>query len=305
MVGGRWRVSSRVELRLDRPRIVAILNVTPDSFSDGGRHLDAAAAAGAAWRMFDEGADVIDVGGESTRPGSTRVSPEEQIRRVVPVVRAIRALPGAAGAVAMSVDTTHASVARAALDGGVDAINDVSAGEEDGGMLALAAERGAGIILMHRLTRPEQDSFSDRYARAPGYGDVVREVGEYLSGRAGAALGAGVACESVALDPGLGFGKSVEQNLELIRRTREISDLGYAVVSGVSRKSFVGRVSLGRDSAPAERLAGSLAMSVAHLAAGARVFRVHDVREHREALAAAWAVLPDVRDVPSSGEGAA
>lgn len=295
----RWRMSSRVDLLLDRPRIMAILNVTPDSFSDGGRYPDASAAAGAAWRMVDEGADVIDVGGESTRPGSERVPASEQAKRVVPVVRAIRGLPGAAGAVAISVDTTLAEVAQAALDAGADAINDVSAGEEDSGMFALAAERGAGIVLMHRKAPPGSDSFSDRYTTPPRYGDVVREVGDYLGARARAAIAAGLRSEGVVVDPGLGFGKTVEQNLELIRRTGELVALGFPVLSGMSRKSFVGRASLGRDSSPAERLAGTIAMSVAHLAAGARLFRVHDVKEHAEALRAAWAVLPGVRDVPS------
>lgn len=272
---------------------MAILNVTPDSFSDGGSLSGVADAVAAARGAAEAGAVVIDVGGESTRPGASRVSPEEQIARVVPVIAAIRAAGGVLAQVAMSVDTTLEPVARAALDAGADVINDVSAGLDDPAVFRLAAEREAGLVLMHRLRPPGEDSYSDRYAQRPEYGDVVRDVGAFLLQRAAAAMAAGVAREAIVLDPGLGFGKSVEQNLELVRRTGELVELGFPILSGASRKSFVGRVAAdgGEPRPPRERVAASVALSVMHLAAGARVFRVHDVREQVEGLRAAWAVV--------------
>lgn len=282
-----WRASSLRSLVPDEPGIMAILNVTPDSFADGGRFASPEEAAGAAHRAAEEGAAAIDVGGESTRPGAQRVPAAEQTRRVVPVIELIRRAGPAAGLV-ITVDTTSAEVARAALDAGADAVNDVSAGLDDAEMLLLCARRGAGIILMHRLLPPAADRYSDRYDAQPRYEDVVAEVVRFLGERAAAALAAGVAPESLVVDPGLGFGKSVAQNMELIERTREIAAMGYPVLSGLSRKSFVGRVSLGRDSMPSERLAGTLALSTLHMRSGARLFRVHDVREHAAALRAAW-----------------
>ncbi len=274
-------------IALDRPRLMGILNATPDSFFDGGRFGGLDAAIVHARRLASEGADAIDVGGESTRPGSVGVAPVTQIERVVPIVRALRA-DRALDAITISVDTTNAEVAREALDAGADAINDTSAGRDDPAMLALVARAGAGLVLMHRVAQPAEDHYSDRYPRPPSFGDVVREVARFLDERVRAAVDAGVAPEAIAIDPGLGFGKSVEQNLELIRRTGALLQLGRPVMSGLSRKSFVGRASLGRDSNPHERLAGTLAMSLAHVRAGARILRVHDVGAHREALAA-WA----------------
>jgi len=275
---------------LDRPRIMAILNATPDSFSDGGLHLDPDRAAEAGARFVGEGADVLDVGGESTRPGAARVAPEVQVERVVPVIEALRARRETRD-VAITIDTTSARVASAALDAGADGVNDVSAGLEDEGLLDLVASRGAGIVLMHRLTTPERDSYSDEYAESPAYGDVVEVVRAFLRERIGAALGAGVAARSIAIDPGLGFGKSVKQNLELIRRTGELAGLGHPVVSGASRKSFVGRVSTGGGgSPPASRVSGTVGASVCHMMSGARIFRVHDVGAHAGALRAAWAI---------------
>lgn len=269
---------------------MAILNVTPDSFSDGGSYGDAGEAAGAGYRFADAGADIIDVGGESTRPGAERVGAGEQIRRVVPVVERLRAaLPEH---VAISVDTTLSAVARAALDAGADAVNDVSAGTEDEEMFALVASRCAGLVVMHRLRPPPEDRYSDRYDEPPRYGDVVREVAGFLRDRAARAEEAGVARESICVDPGLGFGKTVDQNLELIARTGEIAALGYPVLSGISRKSFVGRVSGLGDGSPARsRVSGSVALSVVHRVNGASVFRVHDVGAHVEALRAADAAL--------------
>lgn len=282
-----WWMSDRAALSLDRPPIMFILNVTPDSFADGGRFPTPECAADAVLRAVREGATAVDVGGESTRPGSARVDATEQIRRVVPVIRAIRSLPGHAGAIPISIDTTRAEVAAGALDAGADAINDVSAGTEDPDLLRLAARRATGVVLMHRTAPPEKDSYSDRYESPPLSGDVVGAVREFLGERIEAALRAGVRADSIVIDPGLGFGKSVVQNLELIARTPELTAMGFPVLSALSRKSFVGRASLGRDSSPDERLYGTLALSVAHLLAGATIFRVHDVAPHAAALAAA------------------
>lgn len=278
-------MSSRVSLTLDSPRLLAILNITPDSFHDGGRLTDPIAALDRAEQAVDEGADALDIGGESTRPGAARVSSEEQARRVVPVIRAIRRSIGSASRVPISVDTTSSAVALAALEEGADAINDVSAGLDDLEMLPLAASRDAGMILMHRLVPSPLDRYSDQYDTPPEYTDVVREVCAFLRARADAAIAAGLRPDGIVLDPGLGFGKSVEQNIELLRRTPELCSVGFPVLSALSRKSFVGRVSLGRDSTPDERLAGTLQLSMEHFRAGARLFRVHDVPDHARVFA--------------------
>jgi dihydropteroate synthase len=220
----------------------------------------------------------VDIGGESTRPGATRIDAAEQIRRTVPVIAAIRR-ELAAGPV-ITIDTTLAEVARAALDVGADAINDVSAGTEDPGILVLAAQRRCGLILMHRLAPPGRDVFSHQYAAPPDYsasGGVTGAVVAFLP-------------EAIVVDPGLGFGKTVEQNLELIRGTPALCELGRPVLSGVSRKSFTAKAA-GIDTVrhPRERVHASVGLSVAHLFCGATIFRVHDVREHVEALRAAWA----------------
>lgn len=278
-----WRVSARHSLTLDRPRILAILNLTPDSFSDGGQLTTPDAARDAGVRAVEAGADMLDVGAESTRPGAARVAAEEQIRRLAPSLRALRA---ALPRVPISIDTTLAAVARAALDEGADAVNDVSACLEDPAMLRLAAERKAGLVLMHRLRPPGEDSYSDRYADAPRYADVTEEVSAFLASRANAAIAAGVERDALVLDPGLGFGKSVEQNLMLLRETPRLVRLNYPILSALSRKSFVGRVALERESDPGERVAATVALSVAQYLAGVRLFRVHDVGAHVQALRA-------------------
>lgn len=267
-----WRLGSKA---VSLPAVMGILNATPDSFSDGGSYATVEAAVAAARRMVGQGAAALDVGGESTRPGAERVSAAEQIARVVPVIEGIRA---AGLEIPITVDTTLSMVAEAGLRAGADGINDVSAGEEDAEMFTLAARAGCGLVLMHRLRPPGRDRYSDGYgADGPVYEEVVAHVREYLRARARAAEDAGVARAAIIIDPGLGFGKTVEQNLELIRRTGELAALGYPVMSGLSRKSFVGRVSLGRDSRPEERGPGTLALTVAHRLAGASIFRVHDV----------------------------
>lgn len=270
---------------------MGILNVTPDSFSDGGAYLSVEAATAAALRMVHEGADAIDVGGESTRPGAAQVSSAEQIARTIPVIAAIRM---ADQRTVITTDTTRADVARAALDAGADAINDVSGGDDDPAMLPLAAERGAGLVLMHRRVTPAKDRFSHEHASAPVYDHprgVVGAVRDDLAARLARAAAAGVARDRLVIDPGLGFGKSVTQNLELIRATPELLELGVPVLSACSRKSFTGAVLVGTGMTPPppqERLHATLALGVLHLTLGAKLFRVHDVRAHAEALRAAW-----------------
>jgi dihydropteroate synthase len=265
---------------------MAVLNATPDSFSDGGRFGSADALVEHALRCVEAGADAIDVGGESTRPGAARVSAAEQIDRTAVVIERLRA----ASDVVISIDTTRAAVAEAALDAGADAINDVSAGREDDAMLPLAGGRGCGLVLMHRLRPPDEDSYSHAYDHPPEYDDVVAEVCAFLRARGEAARAAGVARDAIVVDPGLGFGKSVEQNFELIARTAEIVATGFPVLGAASRKSFIGAVTGVAD--PAGRDAGSVAASVVQHAAGVRLFRVHDVAGHAQALAVARAVGP-------------
>jgi dihydropteroate synthase len=286
---GRWRLGTGKSLDFSSPRILAIVNCTPDSFFDGGRFLNPAQAADAAAQMVGEGADALDIGGESTRPGVARVPAEEQIARLIPVIREIRKRPDLA-AIPITVDTTLDQVAEAALEAGADGINDVSAGLESPGMLDLAARRSAGMILMHRLRPPPEDSYSDRYASLPVYGDVVREVGDFLRERAGAAVAAGIHHESIILDPGLGFGKSVEQNIELVRRAAELCRGGYPILGAASRKSFIARASGTPDAPPADRLPGSIAFSIMQYLGGVRFFRVHDVAAQAAALRAAHAI---------------
>ncbi|MEO1511525.1 MAG: dihydropteroate synthase, partial [Planctomycetota bacterium] len=235
-----WLIAPGLALGAERTALMGVVNATPDSFSDAGHNLDPEAALATARAMIARGADLLDVGGESTRPGADRVRAEEQISRVVPVISAIRA---AGIDTPISIDSTIPAVAEAALEAGANAINDVSGASEHPEILALAAERGCGIALMHRLRPPGEDSYSDRYRHAPEYADVAAHVRDALESMASRALDAGCAPASICLDPGLGFGKSVEQNTELVRRLGEIASLGFAVLAGASRKSFVGRLS--------------------------------------------------------------
>ena len=242
-----WQLAHGKSLDLTEPKVVAILNITPDSFADGGQYNTPAKAIERARQCAEEGAQVLEVGGESTRPGADRISAEEQLARILPVIEGIRReLPE----ILISVDTTRSAVAKRAIEAGAHIINDVSAGQEDEAILTLGAKTGAGLVLMHRLRPPGEDSFSDQYASAPEYTDVVGIVRTYLEDRVQAAVARGVREDAVVIDPGLGFGKSVEQNLELIRRTAELCSIGRAVMSAASRKSFIGRVGLGRGVFP-------------------------------------------------------
>jgi dihydropteroate synthase len=256
---------------------MGVVNVTPDSFSDGGLYFDPEAAIAHGRELAAAGADILDVGGESTRPGAEEVPAEEELRRVVPVVEGL-----ADGETTISVDTSKAAVAAAAIDDGATIVNDVTALRGDPEMAALCAERGATVVLMHMLGEPrtmQQD---------PRYDDVVAEVKAFLAERLEAATAAGIAEERIWLDPGIGFGKTAAHNMELLRRLGELRELGRPLVVGTSRKSFIGKV----DGSPAgERLGGTIASSVLAAAEGAEVLRVHDVAEMRQALAVATAVL--------------
>ncbi|HEX5609139.1 MAG TPA: dihydropteroate synthase [Solirubrobacterales bacterium] len=256
---------------------MGVVNVTPDSFSDGGLYLDPEAAIAHGEELAEAGAAILDVGGESTRPGAEPVSEAEELRRVIPV------LAGLAGSGAeLSIDTSKAAVAAAALDAGAAIVNDVTALRGDPGMAALCAERGATVVLMHMLGDPRT------MQRDPTYDDVVAEVGAFLAERLQAAVAAGIAEEKIWLDPGIGFGKTAEHNLELLRRLPELRRLGRPLVVGTSRKSFIGRL----DGSPAgERLGGTIASSVLAAAEGAAVLRVHDVAEVAQAMKMATAVL--------------
>jgi dihydropteroate synthase len=271
-----WRLRGAA-LPLGRPRVMGILNVTPDSFSDGGRFRGAEPALARAREMVAEGADLIDVGGESTRPGARAVSVQEEMARVLPVVAAIRAELD----VPLSIDTRHAGVARRALDAGADVVNDVSA-LDDPEMAGVVAELGAGLVLMHmRGTPATMQSLAV-------YGDVAAEVAAELEPRLARALAAGIDAERIVLDPGVGFAKTAEQNLELIARLEVLVPLGRPLLLGPSRKTFIGEL-LGV--APGGRDAGTVGACVAGLARGARIFRVHEVRAVRQALDVADAIF--------------
>jgi dihydropteroate synthase len=258
---------------------MGVLNVTPDSFSDGGRFLAAEAAVRHGRELVAEGAEIVDIGGESTRPGARPVALEEEVARIEPVVA------GLAGSGAqISIDTSKAAVARAALDAGATLVNDVTALRGDPEMAALVAERDAEVCLMHMLGEPRT------MQEDPRYEDVVGEVKAFLAERLEFALSHGIAEERVLLDPGIGFGKTAEHNLELLRRLRELADLGRPIVIGTSRKGFLGRIAPGAPS-PDERLPGTIATNVLAFERGARVFRVHDVAPVRDALAVAAATL--------------
>jgi dihydropteroate synthase len=266
---------------------MGIVNVTPDSFSDGGLFLDEAAAIEHGRALAEEGAQILDIGGESTRPGADAVSAEEELARVLGVVERL----AADGSARISIDTTKSVVARGALEAGATIVNDVSAFRFDPEMAGLVAERGVDCCLMHMLGEPRT------MQEDPRYDDVVSDVKAFLEERLAFAVSEGIEEERVWLDPGIGFGKTVEHNLELLRRLHELVAIGRPIVVGTSRKSFLGRLVGGRDEG--ERLPGTIATNVLALERGASVFRVHDVAQNADALAVAAATFsPDV------GEGA-
>ena len=266
------------------PVLVGVLNVTPDSFSDGGDFLEPEKAASRAATMLDEGAQIIDVGGESTRPGSDPVPPEEEVRRVVPVIRAI--LTERPSAI-VSIDTYRAATAGDALEAGARIVNDVTALRADPRMAQLVADARCPVVLMHMLGEPKT------MQRDPRYDDVVREVRDFLVRRTEHAVAAGIEPENVILDPGIGFGKTAEHNLLLVRRLDVFVALGFPVLVGTSRKRFIGGIT-GVEEAK-HRVFGTVAANVIAYERGATLFRVHDVRANREALAMAQAVRSGTR----------
>jgi dihydropteroate synthase len=269
-----WSVGGR-DLDLSRPLVMGIVNVTPDSFSDGGRYLSAPAALEHARRLIDEGADLLDIGGESTRPGAADVSESDEIERVVPLIEALRST-----SVPLSVDTSKPGVMRAALAAGASIVNDVRAFQEVGAPEAVVGSR-CGLVLMHMRGTPRT------MQREPSYGNVVQEVSDYLRSRVAALVHVGVAAERIAVDPGFGFGKSVAHNFRLLRELDALTTLGRPVLVGLSRKSMLGAVT-GR--AVGERVAASVAAAVLAAERGARIVRVHDVAATRDGLRV-WAAM--------------
>jgi dihydropteroate synthase len=262
-----------IEARFPRPSVMGVVNVTPDSFSDGGVHLDPDAAAAAARRMVDEGAAIVDVGGESTRPGSEGVSLEEELRRVVPVLERLT------GDVPVSIDTTKAEVARRALELGAELVNDVTAFRADPELADVCAEHDAYVCLMHMQGDPRTMQLD------PRYDDVAAEVAAFLEERLALAVSRGVREDRICLDPGIGFGKTLEHNLELVRRLDVLLALGRPVLLGFSRKSSLRRL-VGDD----DLLNASIAAAVTAFERGASILRVHDVKAHVDALTVAAAL---------------
>jgi dihydropteroate synthase len=266
-----------IETRFPRPSVMGIVNVTPDSFYDGGVNLDTDQAVATARRMVDEGAAIVDIGGESTRPGSAGVAVEDELRRVVPVLEQL------GGEVPVSIDTAKAKVAERAVELGAEMVNDVTALRGDRAMAEVVAASDAYLCLMHMQGEPRT------MQKAPAYDDVVSEVAAFLEERLRFAVEAGIAEARMCVDPGIGFGKTVDQNFELVRRLGEIAALGRPVVIGFSHKSSLGRI-LGDRDATSGPLSASLAAAVTAYERGATILRVHDVRETVEALTVAQAV---------------
>jgi dihydropteroate synthase len=280
-MAGSILVCGRFRLGLERPLVMGVVNVTPDSFSDGGLFLEPAKALAHAQRLIDEGADLLDIGGESSRPGARSVSAQEELRRVMPVLEGLRDAP-----VPVAVDTVKPEVMRAALGAGAAMINDVNALRAPGAVEALAAS-DAGVCLMHMQGEPRTMQAD------PFYSDVVVEVGAFLKERVATVLEAGIARERIVIDPGFGFGKKPEHNLTLLRRLADIAALGYPVLAGLSRKSTLGAIT-GRP--PAERTAAGVAAALLAVEGGARIVRVHDVAATRDALAVWSAVRAGASD---------
>ena len=270
-------------------RLMGVVNVTPDSFSDGGRYLDPEAAIAHGRRLDEEGADILDIGGESTRPGAAPVGLEEELRRVMPVMEG---LVEAGVKARLSVDTSKAPVAAAALAAGATLVNDVTGLRGDPAMVRVVAEAGAEVCLMHMLGEPR--TMQD----APHYDDVVGEVKQFLAERAAWAIESGIPAERILVDPGIGFGKTAEHNLELLRRLNELVELGFPVTIGTSRKSFLGRLTGRQD--PERRLPGTIATCVLAYERGAAAFRVHEVAPIKDALVVTAATVSPRWRTPST-----
>ncbi len=259
---------------------MGILNVTPDSFSDGGQFNKSKNAINRAIEMHQQGADIIDIGGESTRPGAEEVSTKEQIKRVIPVIEGIRKQNKA---LLISVDTTDVSVAKAALEAGANWINDISAGEDDDRILTLAADKNVPIVLMHRQGK------SATMQDDPHYDDVCFEVKEYLQARAQLAMNHGVSKDNIILDPGIGFGKTTAHNLMLLANLKSLVSMAYPILLGTSRKRFLGEVCNEDD--PEKRIGATCATTALGVQAGIQIFRVHDVIENKQAMDVSWHIL--------------
>jgi dihydropteroate synthase len=267
-------------LKDGRPVIMGILNLTPDSFSDGGSYTNKGRAVQFALEMVRHGADIIDVGGESTRPDSVRVPPEEQLRRVVETITVLkRTLPAD---IPVSIDTTSSEVARAAVSAGASIINDVRSGRDDEGIFELAAEKKLPLILMHMQGTPHTMQIK------PSYDDIIKEISEFLLERCETAQGYGVLKENLIIDPGIGSGKTREHNLTLLARLGEFTAMDYPVLLGTSRKQFMSPICEG--AAPGELLGATCSTTGLAVQSGVRIFRVHDVKENRQAADVAWAI---------------
>jgi dihydropteroate synthase len=282
--GRLWRAGQR-EISLDQPIVVGILNVTPDSFSDGGNFFSPDAAIRHGAGMIADGADIIDIGGESTRPGAAGVRVKEEVRRVQPVVKALRAiLPD----VPISIDTTKSTVAAEALDAGADIVNDVAGMSLDAAMPSLAATSGCGVIVMHSRGGVEEMA---TYRRADYGADPMSEIIDELRERTKAVEAAGVERDRIIVDPGFGFSKKSEHSLRVLRELRRLTELGYPVMAGPSRKRFVSEIAGGPDATIGDRDIATVAACVIALERGAMLFRVHNVRAARRALDVAWSVI--------------
>jgi dihydropteroate synthase len=273
-----------MQLNYTKPLLMGVLNVTPDSFSDGGMYPSSKDAITRGLEMVEQGADIIDIGGESTRPGAKRVDAKEQKRRVLDVIAGLRKELSLTNdkSIHISIDTTLSEVAEAALNAGATMLNDVSAGREDESLLKLAADTKAPICLMHMQGEP--GNMQDN----PSYANVTKEVSDYLISRAKHAESLGVHKSNIIVDPGIGFGKRTQHNLELLRDMKKIVDLGYPVLLGTSRKRFMGEISNRED--PRERMPATCATSALGVLAGVNIFRVHDIWQNRQALDVTWAI---------------
>lgn len=269
---------------IERPLLMGILNVTPDSFSNEGEHFEQDIAIQHALRMINDGADIIDIGGESTRPGASRVTKEMQIERVVPVIKAIHT---ANPDIPVSIDTTSSEVAEAAFAAGASIINDVSAGREDIKLISLAAETKAPLVLMHMQGQPK--NMQD----APCYDNALEEIKKFLLERAGVAESMGVAQEKILIDPGIGFGKTKQNNLDLVANLAELVSTGYAVMLGASRKRFMG--SICRIEKFSELVGATCTTTTFAVLAGVKIVRVHDIKENRQAIDVAYALKNSVK----------
>lgn len=272
-------VPSFAGLTLDQPRLMGVVNVTPDSFSDGGDFLDPAHAIKHGLKMSADGADILDVGGESTRPGSAPISIDEELARVLPVIKGL-----ASKGKLVSIDTRHAEVMRQAVASGARIVNDVTALTNDADSIDVCATSGVDVVIMHMQGDPQT------MQNNPTYEDASADIMAYLKARVHRMEQSGIASDKIAIDPGIGFGKNLDHNLRILSKLDDYEDLNLPVLLGVSRKSFITKID--RDEAPKDRVAGSLAAAIAGYARGVRLFRVHDVAETRQALAV-WRAIED------------